>query len=117
MAEDISIIDFITGDGVLDLPVGDLPEIKPQKRKRQASNSWKGERMVGADTETIEGVVWIFSTEFGVWNVRKFTDLIAICTDKNHSNKWARGRGSRSSGTNRGISAHEFFFWNFNNFF
>lgn len=108
----ISVIDFMTGEGELDLPVGDLPEIVSQKRKRPATNSWSGDRMVGADTETIEGCVWLFSTEHGVWEINKFTDLIHICSDKDHSNKWARGRGARSTGTSRGISPHEFFFWN-----
>ena len=53
----------------LHLGLKDLPEIKPQKRKKQAKSSLRDTQICGADTETIDGRCWLFSTEHGVWEV------------------------------------------------
>ena len=59
-------------------PLLRLPLIGRQRRKRQAKNSMPERKMMGADTETIEGRVWLFSTEKGVWEIESFADLMRV---------------------------------------
>tara|TARA_R100001129_G_scaffold26632_1_gene17799 strand:+ start:1332 stop:3395 length:2064 start_codon:yes stop_codon:yes gene_type:complete len=88
-----------------------LPELKNQKRKRQAKESMPEWKICGADTETIDGKVWLLSTEEGVWEINNFQDLLDAFYDRKHLNKWKRGGGS-DRGRGRGFSPQEFFFWN-----
>ncbi len=103
-------IDFTENEG-LGLNLRPLPIIKPQKRKRQAKSSIHIKKICGADTETIDGRVWLFSTEFGVWEIETFADLLKVLYNRNHASKWTSGRGDGRKGK-RGYSTKEFFFWN-----
>ena len=80
------------------------PEIPQQKRKRPARRSIHPSQICGADTETIEGKVWLFSTEYGVWETPTLNHLLRIFYDDDHSRVW---RNSRS-----GRVVKQFFFWN-----
>lgn len=95
----------------LGFPLRELPELKTQRRKRQAKNSMPEWKICGADTETIDGKVWLFSTEFGVWEIETFRDLINIMFDKNHAKKWRKSKATKG-GIKRGLSSKEYFFWN-----
>jgi hypothetical protein len=108
----VKITDFVYGDGGLGLPLDDLPEITKQNRKKQAQHSLRPDRMMGADTETVKGGVWLFSTERGVWEISDFGQLAAILWSKEHSRKWKKGKKGSSQKSNRGIAPVEFFFWN-----
>lgn len=68
-------------------------------------------KICGADTETVQGACWLFSTEFGVWEVNSFSDLIHVLYGPKHAKKWKSGRGDGRR-AKRGISTKEFFFWN-----
>lgn len=107
---------FEENPDILGLPIRELPEINTQNRKRQAKNSLHPSKICGADTETINGRVWLFSTEFGVWEIDTFGDLIEVLYSKEHTTRWKSGRGNRKDGTprkaTRGISPKEFFFYN-----
>jgi len=100
----------------LHLGLKDLPEIKTQKRKRQAQSSMTDSQICGADTETIDGTCWLFSTEHGVWEINSFKELVLLLYSKPHARKWKSGRGRRKDGSprkaTRGISTKHFFFWN-----
>ncbi len=100
----------------LHLGLRDLPEIRHQKRKKQAKSSMKDSQICGADTETIDGRCWLFSTEHGVWEIDSFKDLILLLYSKPHARKWKSGRGVRKDGkkrkATRGFSTKHFFFWN-----
>ena len=96
---------------VLNLPLRDLPEIPRQKRKDKATNSMPEWKICGADTETVQGRVWLFSTEFGVWEIDEFADLILVLYNRKHAKKWKTGRGKKQT-SSRGLSTREFFFWN-----
>ena len=72
-----TIVDFTTSTG-LGLSLRPLPTINFQKRKAQAKKSMHFKKICGADTETIDGKVWLFSTEFGVWEVETFAELILV---------------------------------------
>jgi len=98
------------GEG-FNLPLKPLPTLKTQRRKQQASSSLDPSKICGADTETIEGKVWLFSTEYGVWEIKTFRDLIDVMFNKHHSQIWKQGRGKNQK-TSRGKSTKEFFFWN-----
>lgn len=95
----------------LNLPIRELPEVQPQKRKRQASRSWASSRIMGADTETVEGAVWLFSTETGVWEIRTLEDIIKIMFMRKHCVKWKKSKATKN-GVKRGLSTHHWFFWN-----
>ena len=85
--EPILVVNRRASNGGLGLPLSELPEIKYQKRKVPAKKSIHTWNMIGADTETIEGKLWLFSTEKGVWECATFNHLIQILYDnKNHSN-------------------------------
>ena len=92
-------------------PLRDLPEVPRQKRKESASSSLADWKICGADTETVDGRVWLFSTEFGVWEVNTFADLLMVLYNRKHARKWKQGRGKNRK-TSRGMSTREFFFWN-----
>ena len=48
---------------VLNLPLKELPLLTPQKRpKTGRTSSLNQNKMMGADTETIDGNIWLFST-------------------------------------------------------
>jgi len=93
------------------LPMKELPEIPKQKRKRQATRSMPEWKICGADTETIDGKVWIFSTEYGVYYPKTLYDLLEIMYDKKHARYWKKSKATKN-GAKRGISSKEFFFWN-----
>lgn len=105
-----TIVDFTTSTG-LGLSLRPLPSINFQKRKAQATKSMHIKKICGADTETIDGKVWLFSTEFGVWEVETFADLILVLYNRQHASKWKSGRGDGRK-SKRGFSTKEFFFWN-----
>ena len=104
---------------VLNLPLKELPLLTPQKRpKTGRTSSLNQNKMMGADTETIDGNIWLFSTEAGVWEINSFGDLITVLYNKYHAKKWRTGRknaknskGKRGKNS-RGITPKQFFFWN-----
>tara|TARA_R100001163_G_scaffold11238_1_gene10293 strand:+ start:331 stop:2385 length:2055 start_codon:yes stop_codon:yes gene_type:complete len=102
----------------LELPRKEMPELKKQRRKKSAVNSLPEWKIMGADTETIQGKCWIFSTEKGAYYIDSFLDLIKVLYSKDHAQKWARGKKAtrkdkkRKSKSARGLSTKEFFFWN-----
>lgn len=93
------------------LPLKDLPTLKTQRRKQQAESSLCPSKMCGADTETVDGKVWLFSTEYGVWEIDNLQSLIEVMFNKEHRSKWKQGKGKNQK-TSRGYSTKEFFFWN-----
>ena len=104
---------------VLNLPTRELPTLNYQKRpKTGRTSSLNPKKMIGADTETIDGNIWLFSTEHGVWEIESFGDLIAVLYNKFHAKKWRTGRknaknskGKRGKNA-RGLTPKQFFFWN-----
>lgn len=109
-----SVMDFYKKPGFpesLGLPIRELPELKTQRRKRQAKNSMPEWKICGADTETVDGKVWLFSTEYGVWEIETFRDLIDIMFNKQHAKKWRKSKATKG-GIKRGLSSKEYFFWN-----
>ena len=103
--EPILVVNRRASNGGLGLPLSDLPEIKHQKRKVPAKKSIHTWNMIGSDTETIEGKLWLFSTEKGVWECPTFNHLIQILYDEKHCRRW------RKSGK-AGYVCLEHFFWN-----
>ena len=112
MQSDLEVVSLMHSppDNLL-FPLRELPEIPRQKRKESASSSLSDWKICGADTETVDGRVWLFSTEFGVWEVDTFADLLMVLYNRKHARKWKQGRG-KSRKTSRGMSTREFFFWN-----
>jgi hypothetical protein len=102
-------IDFRTDS--FNLPLRELPVLKKQRRKNSAKSSLTHVKMCGADTETVRGKVWLFSSEFGVWEIDSMKDLIEVLWNKDHASIWKQGRGKKQK-TSRGLSTKEFFFWN-----
>lgn len=96
----------------LGFPKNSLPFIKRQLRKRQAKISMPERKMMGADTETVGGKVWLFSTEKGVWEIDSFSDLIEVIYSRPHLSKWKKTAKSGRGKKYRGFSPMEFFFWN-----
>lgn len=106
----MAYVDFREGQG-LDLALAELPEIISQKRKKQAVNSMPEWKIMGADTETIDGKIWLFSTEKGVWEIDSFKTLVLTLYNRLHASKWKSGRGDGRK-AKRGYSTAQFFFWN-----
>jgi len=98
------------GEG-LGLPLTELPEFRKQNRKRQAIESTPEHKICGADTETIHGKCWIFSTEFGVYYINNFEELINVMFDRDHGTKWKKSKATKN-GVKRGRSSKDFYFWN-----
>ena len=97
----------------MNLPLRELPTIKKQSRKKQAKNSLRDDEICGADTETLDGKVWLFSTEYGVWEVNSFGDLLKAMLDDSHLKEWERGKNSGSQfHAKKGYSVKQFFYWN-----
>lgn len=96
----------------LGLPLKRLPKIPKQFRKRQAIESMPERKMMGADTETVNGKVWLFSTEKGVWEIKSFYDMMTCIYSKPHLSKWKKTKKSGRGRKLRGFSPMEFFFWN-----
>jgi len=100
----------------LNLDLRLLPHLRGQKRRKVGRKSSLLERkMCGADTETIDGNIWLFSTEFGVWEINTLGDLIAVLYNKYHAKKWSTGKKSNKKlkrKATRGVSTMQFFFWN-----
>ena len=101
----------------LRIELSTLPTIKKQRRKQSASSSLSDWQIMGADTETIEGAVWLFSTEMGVWEVESFGRLLEVLYSPKHARLWRQGaRGKNAKYKSRksmsGISTRQFFFWN-----
>ena len=92
-------------------PLRELPEVRVQRRKRQATQSMPEWKICGADTETVHGCVWLFSTEKGCYEIEKFRDLIEVMFDRDHGRKWKKSKASKK-GCKRGRSSLEFFFYN-----
>ncbi len=92
------------GEG-LGFPFRELPEISIQRRKSKAKSSLQPFNMMGADTETISGKVWLFSTELGVWEIPSFAHLMQVLYSESHTRKWKKGG-------RRGRRCLEYFFWN-----
>ena len=89
----------------LDYPLDPLPTIKTQRRKAVARSNLQKWNMIGSDTETKRGKVWLFSTEAGVWETPTFAHLISILYNEDHTRKWKKGG-------KRGRRCLEHFFWN-----
>lgn len=89
----------------LSLPLMDMPTYKTQRRKKQATYSLQPWNMMGADTETVQGKCWLFSTEKGVWETPTFAHLMSVIYSSHHTKSWKAGR-------KKGIRVPEFFFWN-----
>ena len=85
-------VDFRIAEELMHLPTKDLPIIKNQTRKKQALKSLHPHDIMGADTETVHGRVWLFSTERGVWEIETFADLVDILWNKEHSRQWKKGK-------------------------
>lgn len=97
----------------MNLPLRELPSIKKQSRKKQAKRSLRPDEICGADTETLDGKVWLFSTEYGVWEVNSFGDLLKAMLNDAHVKEWERGANSGSSfHAKKGYSVKQFFYWN-----
>jgi hypothetical protein len=107
----MKFIDYRKDSGKLNLPLKDLPNLKRQRRKQSAKSSLNPNKICGADTETVDGKVWLFSSEFGVWEIDSMRDLIDVLWNDEHASKWKQGRGKNQK-TSRGLSTKEFFFWN-----
>ena len=100
-----TLLDPPTTDGLgLGFDLEPLPEMPQQRRKKQATKSLHPSQIMGADTETIEGKVWLFSTEKGVWETPSLNHILQIIYDNDHSRVW---RNSKS-----GRVPKQFFFWN-----
>ena len=92
------------GEG-LGFPLEPLPEMPFQRRKKAAKSNMQTWNMIGSDTETVGGRLWLFSTEKGVWECPTFTHLMNVLYDDNHSRKWKKGG-------KRGRTCLNHFFWN-----
>ena len=99
-------------DGNLGIPLKELPEIKTQKRGGIRTYSMPEWKICGADTETIEGRVWLFSTSKGVWEIDTLDDLLRVLYGPLHGRKWQKGKNSGKGKTLKGISTLNYFFWN-----
>lgn len=111
----VEVVGVFEGDQPQDLGLDllPLPEFRKQNRKRQAMSSMPEWKICGADTETVHGRVWLFSTEFGVYEINTLADLIEVLFDRDHARAWKKSRKSASkNGVLRGLSSKEFFFWN-----
>ena len=87
-----------------------LPEYKTQKRKvTHSTYSLNDKRICGADTETLQGKIWLFSTEFGVWEVRTISELIEVMFNHHHSYRYSRKRGKKLQ---KAVTTKNFFFYN-----
>ena len=105
--------DFAPDDAGLSLPLLDLPpDIKQQRRKKPAKANLPERKMMGADTETVGGKVWLFSTEKGVWEIDSFSDLMDAIYQRPHLSKWKKTKASGRGPNLRGFSPMEFFFYN-----
>ena len=107
----MKFVNLIQPNSGLHLPLKDLPTLRNQRRKQQATSSLDPSKICGADTETIDGKVWLFSTEYGVWEIDNLQTLIEVMFNEHHRSWWKQGRGKNQK-TSRGISTKEFFFWN-----
>ena len=96
------------GEG-LGFPLDDLPELPFQRRKKAANRNLQSWNMIGSDTETIEGRLWLFSTEQGVWECPTFAHLMQVLYNDGHTRKW---RGGRNGKMNYGRTCLQHFFWN-----
>ena len=96
----------------LGFPLNPLPILKRQLRKRQASSSMPVRKMMGCDTETIAGRVWLFSTEKGVWEISDFASFMDVLYSRPHLSKWKKTAKSGKGKKVRGFSPLEFFLWN-----
>lgn len=94
----------------------ELPNYTPQRRNVNNSTYSIGDRKIcGADTETLGGKIWLFSTEYGVWEVEDLGQLLEVIFNKEHSYRYSRlskAKRKKSKATNLHITTKEFFFWN-----
>ena len=96
-------------DDALDLR--ELPEYRPQRRNvNHATYSINDKKICGADTETLQGQIWLFSTEFGVWEVTNFGQFIEVCFNNFHSYRYTRTR--KRGKIEKSITTKEYFFYN-----
>lgn len=94
-----------------------LPNIPFQRRSEPARASIADDKIMGADTETIDGKIWLLSTETGVYEIDTFEDLICAFYHPTHCKIWRAGsrtsssaRGARNA--SKGYSPAEFFYFN-----
>ena len=92
------------GEG-LGFDLDPLPELPQQRRKKPAKSNLQTWNMIGSDTETVEGRVWLFSTEKGVWECPTFAHLMQVLYNDQHTRKWKKGG-------KRGRRCLQHFFWN-----
>ena len=104
--------DFAPDDPGLSFPLRELPTIIQQSRKKPAKANLPERKMMGADTETVNGRVWLFSTEKGVWEIDSFSDLMDAIYQRPHLSKWKKTKASGRGPNLRGFSPMEFFFYN-----
>lgn len=104
--------DFAPDDPGLSFPLRELPTIIQQRRKKPAKANLPERKMMGADTETVNGRVWLFSTEKGVWEIDSFSDLMDAIYQRPHLSKWKKTKASGRGPNVRGFSPMEFFFYN-----
>ena len=93
----------------LEFPLDELPVIKTQSRKKQAKKSIHPSQICGADTETKNGRVWLWSSEYGVWEVPSFAHFMSILYSNIHSRLW---RTQKKGGVKRGRVVKQFFYYN-----
>jgi len=82
-----------------------LPELPHQRRKKPAKSNLQTWNMIGSDTETVEGRLWLFSTEQGVWECPTFNHLMSVLYNDAHTRKWKKGG-------KRGRRCLQHFYWN-----
>ena len=93
------------------LPLRELPEYRPQRRNvNHATYSINDKKICGADTETLDGRIWLFSTEYGVWEVDNLSDFIEVCFNQLHSYRYTRTR--KKGKIEKSITTKEYFFYN-----
>lgn len=101
------------GECLQDIPLRELPEVKKQKRRTARKGSIHPQRICGADTETINGTIHLFSSEFGVWEINSFKDLVLVLYNEKHGRAWRNGNNLKKGQKSRsGYTTKEFFFWN-----
>jgi len=114
----LSYARFCEGENAgFNTPHKELPTIPYQRRSEPARASISDAKIMGADTETIDGKVWLFSTETGVYEIDTFEDLICAFFHPTHCKIWRQGArvatdSHRARSASVGYAPAEFFFWN-----
>jgi hypothetical protein len=110
MADYVRMVNEVHGLGI---PLAELPNIGRQNRRAPAERSLQDDEICGADTETIAGRVWLFSSEYGVWETNDLGGVLEAIFDPEHLTAWRRGANSKpGKDGNKGLKVVNFFFWN-----